>query len=88
MREQLKIAVAEKVGKAFKDFIIPLRIDDLSSNDVTIELNRLNYVDFPRGWAVGYRKLLEKLEEDSVPKDGRFSPDTVTKWWRAKICAS
>ena len=29
-----EIAVAEKVGKAFKDFIIPLRIDDLSSNDI------------------------------------------------------
>src|SRR6185503_9100599 len=83
-----EIAVAEKVGKAFKDFIIPLRIDDLRSDDVTIELNRLNYVDFSRGWAAGYRKLLEKLEEDVVPKDGRFSPDTVTQWWRTNYPAA
>ena len=78
----MEIAVARKIGKDFTDFIIPLRIDDIKSDDVNIELNRLNYIDFSKNWLAGYRQLLKKLEEDQVPKDPRFTPNAVTEWWR------
>ena len=78
----MELAVAKKVGKNINDFIIPLRIDDIRSDDVNIELNRLTYIDFSKSWIVGYRQLLKKLEDDNVPKDGRFSPNAVSEWWK------
>ena len=78
----MEIAVAKKIGKSFKDFIVPLRVDDIKSDDVNIELNRLNYIDFSKDWIVGYRHLLEKLDEDQIAKDPRFTADAVTGWWR------
>src|ERR1051325_8773121 len=38
----MELAVARKVGKSIHDFILPLRIDDLSHDDINIELQRLN----------------------------------------------
>ena len=84
----MEVAVARKVGRAFKDFIIPLRVDDIRSDDVTIELNRLNYIDFSKSWLDGCRQLLTKLEDDGIQKDPRFTPDAVTKWWRERFSAT
>lgn len=78
----MELAVAKKVGKNINDFVIPLRIDDIRSDDVNIELNRLNFIDFSKDWIGGYRQLLKKLEEDAVPKDARFTPNAVSEWWR------
>ncbi len=78
----MELAVARKVGKSITDFIIPLRIDDIKSDDVNIELNRLNYIDFSRNWLGGLQQLLKKLAEDNVPKDPRFTPTAVTEWWK------
>jgi len=78
----MELAVARKVGKNINDFVIPLRIDDLRHDDINIELQRLNCIDFSKGWTGGYGKLLEKLQEDSIARDPRFSADAVTKWWR------
>lgn len=78
----MELAVARKVGKHVGDFVIPLRIDDLAYDDVNIELQRLNCIDFTKGWAIGYKQLLEKLDKDGVARDPRFTPDAVTTWWR------
>lgn len=78
----MELTVARKVGRSIHDFIIPLRIDDIRHDDINIELQRLNCIDFSKGWAGGYGKLLEKLQEDGISRDARFSPDAVTKWWR------
>ena len=77
-----ELALARRVGKQINDFIIPLRIDDLNSDDVTIELQRLAYIDFTKGWVAGYKQLLEALEKDGAVRDPRFTPDAVTTWWR------
>ena len=77
-----ELALATRVGKNRNDFIIPLKIDDLPSDDTTIELVRLNSVDFLTSWTAGFKRLLEKLEKDRVPKDERFNPSTVASWWR------
>src|SRR5207247_4151803 len=70
-----------------KDFIIPLHIDDLSHGDVTIELTRINTVRFESSWRDGLVKLLEKLEEDSVPNDPKFNRPAVNDWWRTQFSA-
>ncbi len=64
-----ELALAKRVGKGREDFVIPLKIDDLASDETTIELTRLNSIDFRGGWVGGLAKLLEKLEKDGVPKD-------------------
>ncbi len=77
-----ELALARKVGKQIQDFIIPLRIDDLRSDDITIELQRIAYIDFSKSWVAGYKQLLEALEKAGVARDPRFTPDAVTTWWR------
>lgn len=66
-----ELAIANKVKKNLEDnnFIIPLHIDSsLSYDDVNVELIRLNSISFKKSWAEGLKTLLEKLEEDNVPK--------------------
>ena len=78
----MELTVARKVGRTIHDFIIPLRIDDIRQDDINIELQRLNCIDFFTGWATGYGSLLKRLQDDGIGRDPRFSPDAVTKWWR------
>lgn len=77
--------VARKNG--FRDFVIPLHIDDLPYSDVTIEVNRLNIIPFEKSWARGLERLLKKLDEDNVPKKKNFSPNAVSSWWRTQFSA-
>jgi hypothetical protein len=80
-----ELAVAQAVAKShqFRDFIIPLKIDDLPHAETNIRLNTLNAIRFSKGWTPGLRRLIEKLEEDGVPKHPAFSPSTVTEWWQS-----
>jgi hypothetical protein len=70
-----------------KDFVIPLHIDDLPHGDTTIEITRINTVSCAPSWSAGLAKLLEKLEEDSVPKHPKFNRTTVNEWWRTQFSA-
>ena len=75
--------MARRVGKDKKDFIIPLRIDDLPHDVTKIEVSRLNVIDFYGGWAGGFAQLLRKLDEDGVSKNtSQFNPGAVAEWWR------
>lgn len=69
-----ELAVAQKVKKQLADdqFIIPLHIDkSLSYDDVNIELNRFNSINFKQSWSSGLAILLELLEEHNVPKENQ-----------------
>ncbi len=76
-----ELALAKRVGKGREDFVIPLKIDDLTSDETTIELTRLNSTDFRGASVGGLAKLLEKLEKDGAPKDPRFNAAAVATWW-------
>src|SRR6266568_153855 len=78
----MELTIARKVGRAVHDFIIPLRIDGLAFDDINIELQRLNCIDFSKGWPTAYKQLIEKLDKDGIARDARFTPDAVTTWWR------
>jgi TIR domain len=77
-------AVASSLKSEIRDFIIALKIDDLPYSEVDIEIQRLNHVSFRASWAAGLSKILEKLEEDGVPKDPRFNAEAVCTWWRSQ----
>jgi hypothetical protein len=85
-----ELAVAQTVAKVnkFRDFIIPLRIDDIPYADINIDIHRLNAISCESSWASGFQQLLLKLEQDAVPKDSRFTPDAVTTWWRTQFSAN
>lgn len=84
-----ELALAQTVAKkeGFRDFVIPLHIDDLPYADININLHQLNAISFGQNWAGGFQQLLLKLERDGVPKDARFNPDAVTAWWRTQFSA-
>lgn len=80
-----ELHVAQSVARSsdLKDFVIPVRVDNLPFGEVQIQLSRLNAIDFQNGWAQGLGSLVEKLEADGVEKDSRFSPEAVAEWWRS-----
>ncbi|HAU37797.1 MAG TPA: hypothetical protein DCX07_08785 [Phycisphaerales bacterium] len=84
-----ELSLAQTVAKVqhFRDFVIPLKIDDLPHADININLHQLNAISFEKSWAEGFQQLLLKLEQDAVQKDTRFSPDAVTTWWRTQFNA-
>ncbi|HZQ55277.1 MAG TPA: toll/interleukin-1 receptor domain-containing protein [Bryobacteraceae bacterium] len=84
---EIHLAQALARREKLTDFIIPLHIDDLSYGDITIELTRVNAMSFEKSWAAGLATLLEKLEQDGVPKNPRFTPSAVNEWWRTKFSA-
>jgi len=85
--KELHFAQGVAKREKLKDFVIPLHIDDLPHGDVTIEITRINTVQFEQSWGAGLAKLLEKLEEDNVPKDPKFNRTAVNEWWRTQFSA-
>ena len=58
-----ELALARRLGKQIPNFIIPLRIDELPSEAINIELHRLAFIDFSKSWVAGYKKLIEAMEK-------------------------
>ena len=85
--KELHFAQGVAKKERLKDFVIPLQIDDLPHSEITIEITRINAVQFAPSWGTGLAKLLEKLEEDGVPKDPKFNRTTVNEWWRTQFSA-
>lgn len=81
---ELQVAMNVMRDARLKDFVIPLLIDDLPHRDITIQLSRLNVVNFAKGWAGGLKILLEKLETDGVQRRPNFSPNAVAQWWQGQ----
>ncbi|HSI15800.1 MAG TPA: toll/interleukin-1 receptor domain-containing protein [Chthoniobacter sp.] len=79
-----EIAVAKKVAKIRPPrFILPVRADDLSFDDIPIEVNRLDVADFSKSWSFGLSRLLKILEEDKVPCTPGEGPQAAADRWRA-----
>ena len=69
----------------FKDFIIPLKIDDVPYN-TRIGMNRINIIDFSNSWALGLKRLLTKLNRDSVPKFNNNLQLSIKELLNNKYC--
>lgn len=85
--KELKVAQSVQSTLKLQDFVIPLKIDDLSFADTNIELSRLNAIDFSTGWAGGLKQLVGKLEKDRVPKHPNFGPNAVRTWWENSLAS-
>jgi len=63
------------------NFIIPIAIEKLTRTR-PILLNTSIYID-GENWAVGLRDLVERLNEDGVPKHADIDYEKVSSWWPA-----
>lgn len=59
--------VASKLGSPA--FVVPLRVDDLPWDEMPIQANQSNGIDFSKDWGVGLGRLLATLEKDGVPRE-------------------
>lgn len=80
--DELNCALAVEKKFKLKDFVITLKMDDLSFDDVYINIQRRNHIDFACSWASGASQLLKKFADDQVPKNPQFNPQAVSSWWR------
>jgi hypothetical protein len=77
-----ELAVADKIRDR-GDFIIPVRIENVSGSSLPVELIRLTYIDFyENGWANGLHQLLDKLEKDKVYSTSTAGTDAAAQFWR------
>jgi hypothetical protein len=82
--DELNCALGVEKKCKLKDFVITLKLDDLPYDDVYINVQRRNHIDFRSSWASGFSQLLKKLVDENVPKDVRFNPVAVSSWWRSQ----
>jgi hypothetical protein len=80
--KELDLADAQSRVNKIPDFIIPIAIDDLPTNDYNIYLHTRHVEQFNACWSDGLETLLAKLEKHKVPRRKEFSPKSVTYWWR------
>jgi TIR domain len=68
VQEEIGIAedLVEELGD--KKFIIPLRLERYKK---VFGIGELQYVNFERGWAQGFGKLLDALKRQKVPRAGK-----------------
>ena len=85
--KELRVAHATAKKQLLKDFVIPLRIDDLPHDEINIEIGRLNVIEFGGSWAAGLKQLLKKLAAEGVPKSAASGPDVVRQWWGREFAA-
>jgi TIR domain len=80
--KELDLASAQSKTNKIPDFIIPVAIDDLPSDDYNIFLHTRHAEKFHPDWSEGLATLLKKLDKHKVPRRGAFNPNSVTYWWR------
>ncbi len=80
--QELKVASITAARAKLKNFIVPLRIDDIPHGDMNIQLARLNAITFTRNWALGLRDLLSRLGKDGVRRTVHDPVNVVSAWWR------
>ncbi|MGH8709810.1 MAG: toll/interleukin-1 receptor domain-containing protein [Burkholderiales bacterium] len=85
--QEIHLAKAVVQNEGLEDFIIPLRIDDIPQDEITIELQRIAPIDFHRSWAEGLAQLLKKLDDAGVSRNDKFNPQSVSAWWRSQYSA-
>jgi len=76
--------VARKVMKRekIKNYIVPLKVDNISRDEVDYRLQEIQSISFDVSWADGLAELLRLLDERNIPKHPSFNPQTVNDWWR------
>lgn len=78
VKDEFEFARAIARNSDLKDFVIPLRIEDVPYIE-RIGINRYNVINFTDSWLTGLIKLLKKLSHEGIPKSTSETP-SVSDW--------
>jgi hypothetical protein len=79
--------LASNLEKKNPGFVIPIRIDEFSFDDVTILFSGKNILDFHRDWFRGLTQVLETLEDAKMPRASEPDGAQASLWWKAGLPA-
>jgi hypothetical protein len=79
--DEISLAVSVERTRQLAGFLIPVRIDDLPFGEVRANIARKNILDFSRGWATGFSKLIESLRRDKVTRTRHTDGLSLNDWW-------
>jgi len=79
---QKEIGLANILKRQLDDdyFIVPVRIDNTSFSDFSIDFLRLNGVDCSSNWAEGFDRLLKIFERDNIPRLQDIAEPSLSAW--------
>lgn len=79
---QKEVALANILKAKLEDdyFVIPMRIDDTSFSDFSIDFLRLNGIDCGANWATGLDTLLKVLDRDDVVRSSNCMRPSLEAW--------
>lgn len=77
---ELELAFQAAEEHCLKDFIVPLKADDLPFGEADKRINDLNFVRFDDKWSTGLAQLLKLLDRESAPRSETAGPSCVTEW--------
>ena len=85
-----EIALAVNTGRKheLRQFVIPIRLDDLPYADFPEQLIRLNAIDFSTNWADGLSILLSTLSDIRIPKATTDSGGDFDAWRKFRLLRS
>jgi len=71
-----ELAVADR--QRIENFIVPIKIDNVSPSDFPAEIVRRNCLDFSKSWRDGFAELLNTFEKEDVPKNEVANPAIIS----------
>jgi len=78
---ELELALSVMKSKDLRDFVIPLKIDNLPKDETDFRIQNTQWVDFTGGWTEGLVKLLALLRREQIATKLVFDPQAVNSWW-------
>lgn len=82
--DEINLAINVERGTGVRNFVLPVRIDDLPFAEVRANLARKNIADFSNSWAHGLAQLINSFERDRVPRKPEAGPSQLLEVWRAQ----
>ena len=79
----LSVSTSRRLNK--RQFIMPVRLDNLPFSDFPEQLVRLNAIDFSRNWADGFSTLLQALQDTRVPQSTSDFGEALATWQKFRL---
>lgn len=78
-RGEWLVALDVAKHESLKDFLLPLKVEEMRTEEIPFTLQTINYISFTDGWAGGLARVLKKLDELGVPRvHGTSGPALAT----------
>ncbi|RYD86018.1 MAG: TIR domain-containing protein [Verrucomicrobiaceae bacterium] len=82
--DEVNVAVATERQRSLKNFVIPVRIDNLPFSQIRANLARKNVIDAASGLAPALAALVEALDSAKVPRRVTSTPSALQTWRQSR----